>query len=60
MMVKMRFGTDELGTDETGTEGLVNLRLVKPSCASKEVLPDQVKLRLMLRLSWAVTKIQLT
>ena len=33
-MVKMRFGTDELGTGEIGTDGLVNLRLVKPSCAS--------------------------
>ena len=33
-MVKMRFGTDELGIDELGTDGLVNLRLVKPSCAS--------------------------
>jgi hypothetical protein len=30
----MRFGTDELGIDELGTDGLVNLRLVKPSCAS--------------------------
>ena len=33
-MVKMRFGTDELGIDELGIDGLVNLRLVKPSCAS--------------------------
>ena len=33
-MVKMRFGTDELVDDEIGTDGLVNLRLVKPSCAS--------------------------
>jgi hypothetical protein len=32
-MVKMRFGTDEFGTGEIGTDGLVNLRLVKPSCA---------------------------
>jgi hypothetical protein len=30
----MRFGTDELGIDELGIDGLVNLRLVKPSCAS--------------------------
>jgi hypothetical protein len=30
----MRSGTDELGIDELGTDGLVNLRLVKPSCAS--------------------------
>jgi hypothetical protein len=30
----MRFGTDELVDDEIGTDGLVNLRLVKPSCAS--------------------------
>jgi hypothetical protein len=30
----MRFGTDELSIYELGTDGLVNLRLVKPSCAS--------------------------
>ena len=28
---------DDLGTDEIGTDGLVKLRLVKPSCASLEV-----------------------
>ena len=28
----MRVGTDEFGIDEIGTDGLVNLRLVKPSC----------------------------
>ena len=27
-------GKNELGTDEIGTNGLVNLRLVKQSCAS--------------------------
>ena len=32
-------GKNELGTDEIGTDGLVNLRLVKPSCASLEVSP---------------------
>ena len=35
----MRFGTDELGKYEIGTDGLVYLRLVKPSCASPEVAP---------------------
>ena len=28
------FGTDEIGTYEIGTDGLVYLRLVKPSFAS--------------------------
>jgi hypothetical protein len=41
-MVKMRFGTDELGTGKIGTDGLVNLRLVKPICASLEVSPKRV------------------
>ena len=32
-MVKMRFGTDELGIDEIGTGGVVKMRLVKLRCA---------------------------
>ena len=33
-MVKIRFGTGELGKDEIGTDGLVYLRFVKLSYAS--------------------------
>ena len=33
-LVYMRFGTDALGIDELGTDGLVDVRLGKPSCAS--------------------------